>query len=269
MAVMIERETGGEALLDAFLSHQYRRGWFFSSPTDSYVPDGKVHTDPRQVSLVNNVGCVGYSSILDALIHSEGTTLLRVNILGPGFVTPDRAVANKRVIQWRLTDTQGLREFARICALYIRHLWSMPLEVYDYLLKGDEDKVKRVIELLRESQNRLSLQHQRMGGAVPTNRYAEGGSHASVYRQVDRALRSVMVTRLAVGGSRSSLMHTRARRTALEAIRLFCEHRNVDLLSDEGASAVEAEAKSYLNKKLLFTMLRHRNMNWSLASSDA
>lgn len=75
---------------------------------------------------------------LDALDYAPGPTVCRVRCGGEIVTDQDKLVAAERTILWRADVTDLLREFARLCALDVAHLWDCPDVVRTYLTTGDE-----------------------------------------------------------------------------------------------------------------------------------
>jgi len=74
----------------------------------------------------------------DALRYAPGETLCLVGCEGILDEDTDKFVCRRRRIVRRIDATRMLREFARICALSVIHLWNAPLVVRQYLETGDE-----------------------------------------------------------------------------------------------------------------------------------
>ena len=76
--------------------------------------------------------------ILDALQYAPGETICRVQCGGEIKQGSDKLVCTERTILWRVDGETLLRQFARICALDVAHLWDMPVVVRKYLETGDQ-----------------------------------------------------------------------------------------------------------------------------------
>ena len=78
----------------------------------------------------------------DALKYAPGPNLCLVRCSGGIFHADDKMVCTERVIVTRMDATDLLREFARMQALSVAHLWDPPDVVLDYLMTGD-DSIRR------------------------------------------------------------------------------------------------------------------------------
>lgn len=76
--------------------------------------------------------------IIDALRYAPGHMIHRVECGGEIIHQDDKLVCTERTILWTVDDEELLREFARMCALDVIHLWNAPDVVVQYLKTGDE-----------------------------------------------------------------------------------------------------------------------------------
>jgi len=74
----------------------------------------------------------------DALRYAPGGVLCLVECGGTILHQPDKLVCTARTILARMNAEPLLREFARMQALSVVHLWEPPEVVCDYLMTGDE-----------------------------------------------------------------------------------------------------------------------------------
>ena len=74
----------------------------------------------------------------DALKYAPGSTLCLVEVDGEIIEDDDKLVCRRRRIIARRDATSMLREFARVQALSVAHLWQMPDIVRQYLETDDE-----------------------------------------------------------------------------------------------------------------------------------
>lgn len=118
--------------------------WHFVFTTlrdGSAVPPDNVPLDHSGPIVPCQSGLHASVRLIDALKYAPGGTLCRVACSGTVVQEADKVAASRRVILWRLTDTDEiLRSFARQCALDVAHLWDMPVIVLEYLETGDETK---------------------------------------------------------------------------------------------------------------------------------
>ena len=119
------------------------KAWHFVGDT---LRDGRP-VPPDGEWLVHDGKCVICRSglhaserIIDALQYAPGSTVCRVELEGIGGVHPDRVVASRRKILWRVDAGELLQRFARQQALAVIDLWDAPDIVREYLETGDESK---------------------------------------------------------------------------------------------------------------------------------
>ena len=75
--------------------------------------------------------------VTDALKFAPGSIVCRVDMADACGTEPDKLVARRRKIIWRIDAEQVFRKFARLCALDVIHLWDAPSVVLRYLRTGD------------------------------------------------------------------------------------------------------------------------------------
>ena len=102
-------------------------------------PDGKrlLHRSDLEMC------CSGlHASIkpLDALKYAPGSIACRVKCGGQIEYDKDKLVCSCRTIVWRVNATEGLRRFARRCALDVIDHWDAPKVVREYLETRDGAK---------------------------------------------------------------------------------------------------------------------------------
>jgi hypothetical protein len=117
------------------------KAWHFVSDTlrdGSPIPaDGEVLVHEGPLKLCAS-GLHASKNILDALQYAPGSIICRVEVGGEIIHGYDKLVCSERTILWRASGEQVLRQFARMCALDVLHLWDAPAIVVQYLKTGDE-----------------------------------------------------------------------------------------------------------------------------------
>ncbi len=94
----------------------------------------------------------GYHSsrrALDALQYAPGCLVGQALLGGTVLHDTDKSVATERTHLWLADATVTLREFARLCALDVIHLWDAPAVVRQYLETGDESIRAAALEAAR------------------------------------------------------------------------------------------------------------------------
>lgn len=120
--------------------------WYFAK-TDNRLgyDDGReiiigethsVSTDERPVKCCL-WGLHGSKRIIDALHHSAGPIIYRVELSGEIDECPDKVAASQRKYLWGFDAANVLYAFARRCALEVAHLWDAPDVVREWLQTGN------------------------------------------------------------------------------------------------------------------------------------
>ena len=102
------------------------------------VPDNGVMLRHNGQLKVCSSGLHASSRLIDALKYAPGNNICRVRMSGEIQDHGDKMVASERTILWRVNGEDLLREFARLCALDVIHLWNAPYIVQSYLKSGDK-----------------------------------------------------------------------------------------------------------------------------------
>ena len=117
------------------------RAWHFVSDTlrdGRPIPgDGELLTHP-DVPVLCESGLHASLKPSQALEFAPGGTLCLVECGGTILHQPDKLVCTERTIIARMDAVPLLREFARMQALSVVHIWEPPDIVLDYLMTGDE-----------------------------------------------------------------------------------------------------------------------------------
>lgn len=105
-------------------------------------PDGEVlvHKGPLEMC---HSGLHFSERVRDALMYAAGNTVCRVRCSGEIVMGLDKGVCRERTILYRVGLEQGLRSFARWCALQVIHLWRAPDCVKNYLCTGTKRDAAR------------------------------------------------------------------------------------------------------------------------------
>lgn len=84
-------------------------------------------------------GLHGSQRLIDALNFAPGPILHRTEHGGKILYENDKLCSSTRTILWSIDATALLRQFARLCALDVAHLWDIPAVARQFLETGDEE----------------------------------------------------------------------------------------------------------------------------------
>jgi pyruvate/2-oxoglutarate dehydrogenase complex dihydrolipoamide acyltransferase (E2) component len=153
------------------------KAWHFVSDTlrdGSPIPaDGEVLVHEGPLELCAS-GLHASKNILDALQYAPGSIICRVEVGGEIIHGYDKLVASERTILWRVSGEQVLRQFARMCALDVLHLWDAPAIVVQYLQTGDES----IMAAAREAADAAGSAADAAGSAAGSAAWAAAGAAA-------------------------------------------------------------------------------------------
>ena len=118
--------------------------WYFAPANnrlrygdDRPIVLGETHSVQR-LPIACEHGLHASVKVLDALSYAPSSLLYRVELSGAMDRESDKIAAQHRKYLWCVDAEEVLKEFARMCALDVIHLWDAPAMVVKYLQTGDE-----------------------------------------------------------------------------------------------------------------------------------
>jgi hypothetical protein len=118
--------------------------WFCATDHKLRYEDGRVaklgetHKAKGDLELCQN-GMHASERLIDALAYAPGPVLYKVKLGGKIVRGDDKLCARSRTyVSGGVDITPQLRQFARMAALEVAHLWDIPPVVRQYLETGDE-----------------------------------------------------------------------------------------------------------------------------------